>query len=232
MMMFDFILNMFYRGWNKAWIKQNNLVSTAVILCLQGDTFPSLWTEECRESGNHCSVFSWCLRWTSKKTHTGGEDGWNGAAVCSSTHTHTQYTSSKAPGVCMHVQQCECVCVFLHCDGVFDGRFYCFEPLKAPRFSLGEFSCRQLVSDQHVGGWKTNCTVHFKLCLVLMQKYITGALFMYFISNSVEPRGMVVMQYFHMVKCKRKTEQQRSSAATMSPRERRVSSAKSQTLSI
>lgn len=84
--------------------------------------------------------------------------------LCARVHVHTVHKFKST--WCVHACAAVCFCTAM----VFDGRFYCFEPLKAPRFPLGEFSCRQLISDQHVGGWKTNCTLPFKLFLMLMQK--------------------------------------------------------------
>lgn len=81
------------------------------------------------------------------------EDGWNGVGVCllfnMSAHTHF----SKHPEAC--------VCAHMCCDGWF----CCSEPLKAPRFPLGGFSCRRVVSGNDCSfTWRPNWNMMLLNC--------------------------------------------------------------------
>lgn len=135
------MVNRFHGSWNKGCI-----FITLVILCLQAETPLSLQTGR-----NHSSrVF---LRAQVARENSRREDWWNGVGVCllfnMSAHTHF----SKHPEAC--------VCAHMCCDGWF----CCSEPLKAPRFPLGGFSCRRVVSGNDCSfTWRPNWNMMLLNC--------------------------------------------------------------------
>lgn len=109
-------------------LKQGWIFITLVILCLQAEASFSLQTD-----GNHSS--RGFPRPRVARENSRREDDVGVCLVLSlSTNTHRPFSKHSEACMCAHM-----------CYG---NRFCCCEPLKAPCFSLGGFSCRQVDSGE------------------------------------------------------------------------------------